>query len=74
MYICILITQILFYFYNRPVIGDLSGAELPMLFWGSLKFSTISILYLNAPLSCSPCCRYVCVKPKATSGCSSGFI
>lgn len=49
LYICILITQILFYFYNRPVIGDLSGAELPMLFWGSLKFSTISILYLNAP-------------------------
>lgn len=49
LYLCILITQVVFYFYNRPVIGDLSAAEIPMLFWGSLKFSTASIFYLNAP-------------------------
>lgn len=49
LYVCILLTQAVFYIYNRALLGPLSWSEIPMLLSGSLKFSTISIFYLNAP-------------------------
>ena len=49
LYVCILLTQVAFYFYNRALLGALSWSEIPMLLAGSLKFATTSIFYLNAP-------------------------
>lgn len=48
LYACVLITQVAFYFYNRVLVGTLTFSELPLLFWGSMKFATVSIFYLNA--------------------------
>ncbi|MCR4964634.1 MAG: LTA synthase family protein [Bacteroidales bacterium] len=49
LYICIFITQIAFYLYNKSLLGSLTWAEIPMLLAGSFKFATTSIFYLNAP-------------------------
>ncbi|MCR4964167.1 MAG: sulfatase-like hydrolase/transferase [Bacteroidales bacterium] len=49
LYICIFITQIAFYLYNRMLLGSLTWSEIPMLLAGSLKFATASIFFLNAP-------------------------
>lgn len=48
MYVCIFMLQIVFYFYNHTLIGDISVSEIPLLLWGAFKFSTVSIFYLNA--------------------------
>ena len=49
LYVCILVTQVAFYGYNRMLLGPLSWSEIPMLLAGALKFATVSIFYLNAP-------------------------
>jgi len=49
LYVCILVTQVAFYGYNRLLLGSLTWSEIPMLLAGSLKFATVSIFYLNAP-------------------------
>ena len=49
LYVCILVTQIAFYGYNRMLLGSLTWSEIPLLLAGSLKFATVSIFYLNAP-------------------------
>lgn len=49
LYVCIFITQITFYAYNRMLLGAISWSEIPMLLTGSLKFATASVFYLNGP-------------------------
>lgn len=49
LYVCIFLTQVAFYAYNRTILGSLSWAEVPMLLLGSIKFATVSIFYLNTP-------------------------
>ena len=47
LYLLISITQVIFYVYNRPLLGAVSLAELPNLIRGALVFDTISIVYIN---------------------------
>lgn len=47
LYIIISITQVVFYFYNQSLLGEISLAELPNLLRGALVFDTISIVYIN---------------------------
>ncbi|MCL2682346.1 MAG: sulfatase-like hydrolase/transferase [Bacteroidales bacterium] len=47
LYVILFITQVLFYIYNQSSLGSISFSEGIRLFQGSLKFNTISILYLN---------------------------
>ena len=47
LYLILLITQVVFYFYNQSIVGNIQLSALPMMFKGALKFNTISILYLN---------------------------
>ena len=47
LYFILLITQVVFYFYNHSIVGNIQLSALPMLLKGALKFDTISILYLN---------------------------
>ncbi len=49
LYICVFVTQVAFYGYNRVLLGSLTWSEIPSLLLGSFKFSTASIFYLNAP-------------------------
>ena len=49
LYVCILVTQVAFYGYNRMLLGSLEWSEIPMLLAGSFKLATVSIFYLNAP-------------------------
>jgi hypothetical protein len=52
LYVILFITQVLFYLYNREILGTITFSEGIRLFQGSLKFNTISILYLNGGLFC----------------------
>ncbi|MCL2328014.1 MAG: sulfatase-like hydrolase/transferase [Bacteroidetes bacterium] len=47
LYVLISITQVIFYFYNHALLGEISLAELPNLVRGALVFDTISIVYIN---------------------------
>ncbi|MDY0015006.1 MAG: sulfatase-like hydrolase/transferase [Bacteroidales bacterium] len=47
LYLVIGITQIIFYFYNKDIIGVISISEITTLFRGSFIFNTISIIYAN---------------------------
>lgn len=47
LYAALITSQIVFYFYNKDILGDISSSELGGLIVGTLKFDTISILYLN---------------------------
>lgn len=47
LYLILLITQVVFYFYNQSIVGNIQLSALPMMFKGAMKFNTISILYLN---------------------------
>lgn len=47
LYLILLITQIIFYFYNKSIVGNIQLSALPMMIKGALKFDTVSILYLN---------------------------
>ncbi len=47
LYVILFITQVLFYLYNREMLGNITLSESFRLFCGSLKFNTISIVYLN---------------------------
>lgn len=42
------VAKIVFYLYNLPIIGDITGEELRTLLVGSFRFDTVSILYINA--------------------------
>ena len=47
LYLTLFLTQIVFYFYNKDVIGTISFSEFFMLLRGSFIFDNIGILYLN---------------------------
>lgn len=47
LYAVLMVTQVIFYFYNKDILGEITGSELGKLIYGSLKFDTISIFYLN---------------------------
>ena len=47
LYFILLITQVVFYFYNQSIVGNIQFSTLPLMIKGALKFDTISILYLN---------------------------
>ena len=48
LYVVLLLCRVVFYFYNRALIGALPTEELWSLLCGSMKFDTVSILYANA--------------------------
>lgn len=50
LYAVLAICRAAFWLYNYAAIGALSGAELPALAAGALKFDTVSVLYANAVL------------------------
>ncbi len=50
LYAVLAICRAAFWLYNYAAIGALSGAELPALAGGALKFDTVSVLYANAVL------------------------
>ena len=47
LYLILLITQVVFYFYNQSIVGNIQLSALPMMLKGAIKFNTVSILYLN---------------------------
>jgi len=47
LYIALLLTQLVFYIYNKETIGTITFHELFVLLQGSVLFSHIGILYLN---------------------------
>lgn len=47
LYAVLMVTQVVFYFYNKDILGGITGPELGRLLCGSLRFDTSSILYLN---------------------------
>ena len=48
LYVVLLLCRVVFYIYNRALIGALPTEELWSLLCGSMKFDTVSILYANA--------------------------
>ena len=48
LYIIITITQIVFYFYNQEIIGNLTFKDAFRLVKGALIFDSISVLYINS--------------------------
>lgn len=48
LYVVLLLCRVVFYIYNRALIGVLPTEELWSLLCGSMKFDTVSILYANA--------------------------
>lgn len=49
LYLVLLLTQIVFFWHNKSLLGALDVHSLPLMFVGALRFDTVSILYLNAP-------------------------
>ncbi|MDR2971746.1 MAG: LTA synthase family protein [Bacteroidales bacterium] len=47
VYVILFFTQIVFYFYNKDIIGTISFSEFFVLLRGSFFFDNIGILYLN---------------------------
>jgi len=47
LYITLFLTQVVFYFYNKEVIGSITFSEFFLLLRGSFIFGNIGILYLN---------------------------
>lgn len=47
VYAVLMVTHVVFYFYNKGVLGEITGAELGKLLYGLFKFDTISVFYLN---------------------------
>lgn len=48
LYVVLLLCRVVFYIYNRALIGALPTEEMWSLLCGSMKFDTVSILYANA--------------------------
>ena len=48
LYVVLMLCRVVFYVYNRALIGALPVDELWSLICGSMKFDTVSILYANA--------------------------
>ena len=48
LYVVLMLCRVLFYVYNRALIGPLPAEELWSLVCGAMKFDTVSILYANA--------------------------
>ena len=48
LYVVLMLCRVVFYIYNRALIGPLPTEELWPLVCGSMKFDTVSILYANA--------------------------
>ena len=48
LYVVLMLCRVVFYIYNRALIGPLPADELWSLVCGSMKFDTVSILYANA--------------------------
>lgn len=48
LYVVLMLCRVVFYIYNRQLIGPLPDEELWSLVCGSMKFDTVSILYANA--------------------------
>ena len=48
LYVVLMLCRVVFYIYNRALIGVLPLDELWSLICGSMKFDTVSILYANA--------------------------
>lgn len=49
VYLVLMLTRVAFYLYNSDLIGSLPVSEWWSLLCGSLKFDTVSMLYINAP-------------------------
>lgn len=47
LYILLFFTQVVFYFYNQQLLGNISIGEFLKLMKGAIVFNTISIIYLN---------------------------
>ena len=47
VYVTLFITQVVFYFYNKEIIGNITFDEFYMLLRGSFIFNNIGILYLH---------------------------
>lgn len=47
-YFILSITQIIFYFYNQTIIGEINASEIGTLLRGTLIFNTISVIYTNS--------------------------
>lgn len=48
VYVVLMLTRVAFYLYNSDLIGDIGADEYWDLLCGSLKFDTVSMLYVNA--------------------------
>lgn len=48
LYVVLMLCRVVFYIYNRQLIGPLPDEELWSLVCGAMKFDTVSILYANA--------------------------
>ena len=49
VYVVLMLTRVAFFIYNSDLIGSVEGGEWWSLLCGSLKFDTVSMLYINAP-------------------------
>lgn len=47
LYLVLLLTQIVFFWHNRSLLGELDVHSLPLMLVGALRFDTVSIFYLN---------------------------
>ena len=47
LYLVLLLTQIVFFWHNKSLLGALDVHSLPLMLVGALRFDTVSILYLN---------------------------
>ncbi len=48
VYLVLFVCRIVFYLYNRELIGPIGEAEWWLLFKGALRFDTVSVLYANS--------------------------